>query len=300
MELPQALYKVILDKIKDGVYFTDKNRKILYWNKGAEELTGYKKEDIIGKYCYDNILKHIDENGKELCLKDCPLAWTIKTGTPHQAEVYFHHKDGHRVPAIIYCAPIFNNKNELVGAVEIFRDNSYVKSLRERIIQLEQAALLDDLTKLSNRRFLELIIMTKILETKRYHRSYGVIFIDVDNFKMINDTFGHNIGDRVLMMVASTLRSNVRFYDTVGRWGGDEFVLVIELKDEEDLKNITYKLRNLVEKSFLTIDDKKIQTTLSIGATTIKEKDTIESVINRADSLMYESKKRGKNNITIG
>lgn len=300
MKLPEGFYRVLLDNIKDGVYFTDKNRKILYWNKGAEELTGYKKEEIIGKRCQDNILKHIDDKNKELCIDSCPLDWTIKTGTPHKAEIYFHHKDGHRVPASVYCTPIFNNKNEIVGAVEIFRDNTYVKSLRDRIKYLEEAALLDELTKLSNRRFLELTILTKILETRRYNRSYGVIFVDVDNFKSINDTYGHSIGDKVLMMVASTLRSNVRFYDVVGRWGGDEFVLVVELKNQEDLKNIAQKIQNLVEQSYIDFKSKKIQTTLSIGATTIALKDTIETVIARADNLMYESKKRGKNNITIG
>ncbi|MCX7991185.1 MAG: sensor domain-containing diguanylate cyclase [Proteobacteria bacterium] len=300
MQLPDGLYRVLLENINDGVYFTDVNRKILYWNKGAEELTGYKKDEIIGRYCHDNILKHIDEQGKELCTNSCPLDWTIRTGTPHRAEIYLHHKDGHRVPITVYCAPIFNSKNEIVGAVEIFRDNSYVKSLRERIKHLEEAALLDELTKLSNRRFLELTILTKILETRRYNRSYGVIFVDVDNFKSINDTYGHSVGDKILMMVASTLRSNVRFYDTVGRWGGDEFVLVVELKGEDDLNNITQKIQNLVQKSYITIGDKKIQTTLSIGATTIAIKDSIESVISRADKLMYLSKNKGKNNITIG
>lgn len=300
MQFPEGFYKILLENINEGVYFVDINRKILYWNRGAEEITGFKREEVVGHHCQDNILRHIDDTGKELCKSDCPLQWTVNTKTPHKAEVYLHHKDGHRVPVYVFCSPIFNTKNQLVGVVEIFRDNSYVKSLKERITYLEEAALLDNLTKLSNRRFLELTILTKILEARRYNRNYGVIFVDVDDFKMINDTFGHNVGDSILMMVASTLRSNVRFYDAVGRWGGDEFVIVIELKDNDDLITITEKLRTLVQKSYLTVGDKSISTTLSIGATTIAVRDTIESVISRADKLMYESKKKGKNNITIG
>lgn len=300
MHFPDDFYKILLENIGDGVYFTDKNRKILYWNKAAVELTGFKKRETLGLYCKDNILRHVDEDGNELCLDKCPLDWTIKNGLPNKEEIYLHHKNGESIPVAVYCAPIFNTKNEVIGAVEIFRNNSYVKSLKERIKNLEEAALLDNLTKLSNRRFLELTITTKIMEIKRYNRSYGIIFVDIDNFKTINDTYGHSIGDRVLFMVASTLRNNVRFYDIVGRWGGDEFVIVVELKNDDDLKNILTKIINLLKNSYLSIDDKTIQTTLSIGATIIDPNDTLESVINRADKLMYECKKEGKNKFKIG
>ncbi|MCX7991877.1 MAG: sensor domain-containing diguanylate cyclase [Proteobacteria bacterium] len=300
MIFPEGFYKILLENINDGVYFTDKYRKILYWNKCAVELTGFSKREVLGRYCKDNLLRHIDDSGKELCTDSCPLDWAIKSGIPQEAEVYLHHKNGQRVPVSVYCAPIFNIKNEVIGAVEIFRDISYVKSLQERVKHLEEAVLLDELTRLSNRRFLELTISTKLLETKRYNRSYGVIFIDIDNFKFINDTYGHNVGDRVLLMVASTLRNNVRFYDTVGRWGGDEFVLVVELKTEEDLKNITFKINNLIQNSFIMIENEKVQATLSIGATIIYDNDSVASVVDRADKFMYESKRKGKNNITFG
>ncbi len=255
---------------------------------------------MIGKRCSDNILRHIDKNGKELCNTDCPLSYAMKYDAPTRANVFLHHKDGHRIPVLVRANPIKNNKGEIVGAVELFFDNSYIVTLKERLKDLEEVAMLDELTKLSNRRFIELSVQSKILETKRYNRLYGILFIDLDDFKEINDSYGHNVGDRVLKMVATTLRSNVRYFDIVGRLGGDEFVVIVEVKSKENLKAIAVKLLALIKESFIVVnDDKVVRVNASIGGYIISPDDTVETALGRADKFMYESKQRGKNKVTI-
>lgn len=299
MKLTDGLFKVILESINDAVYFTDKNRCILYWNKAAENLTGFKSEEVVGKFCHDNILRHVDAEGNLLCLTGCPLSYAIRYDAPTKAKVFLHHKDGHRVPVVVKATPIKNMKGEIVGAAEVFFDNSYVENLHERIASLEDVALLDSLTQLSNRRYIEINLKSKILEISRYNRSYGLLFIDIDNFKDVNDTYGHNLGDMVLKMVAATLRNNVRYFDIVGRWAGDEFIIIVEIKSADNLKEIGHKILNLVRESYFLYEGQRIGVTVSIGAYVISPDDTVETAIENADKIMYKSKSRGKNFISF-
>jgi PAS domain S-box-containing protein len=117
-------YRELLDYLTDGIYFTDKERRIAYWNKGAEALAGYSSQEVIGKCCKDNLLMHVDALGRELCLHGCPLDATIQDGKPREAEVFLHHKNGHRVPIRVRIAAMRNDAGEIVGAVEAFSDNS--------------------------------------------------------------------------------------------------------------------------------------------------------------------------------
>ena len=130
---------------------------------------------------------------------------------------------------------------------------------------------------------------------------FGVLFCDIDHLKDLNDTFGHNLGDQVLRMIAQTLRANIRETDSMGRWGGEEFLVILHDVDNDSLLKIAEKLLNLVRNSNLTIPDKgTLSATISIGGTLVRENDTIVSVVDRADRLMYQSKANGRNRITLG
>jgi diguanylate cyclase (GGDEF)-like protein len=130
---------------------------------------------------------------------------------------------------------------------------------------------------------------------------FGVLFCDIDHFKNINDTFGHKLGDKVLRMVAQTLRANIRDTDTMGRLGGEEFLVILQDVDAEALLSIAEKLLNLVRQSHLTLpNERTISATISIGGTLLQESDTVDTIVDRADKLMYESKSKGRNSVTIG
>ena len=109
------LFKLILDNLHEGVYFTDLERRITYWNKGAEALTGFSAQEVVGKRCADKILMHVNESGHMLCEGVCPLSRTLADGRAHEAEVYFHHKSGARVPAEVRVSPIWAKTVKLSG-----------------------------------------------------------------------------------------------------------------------------------------------------------------------------------------
>lgn len=295
MLLSEEFYRDLIDNIDVGVYFVDKDRKIIFWSKGAERITGYGAVEVLDHGCADNILVHVDDEGNALCTVTCPLASTVVDGNDRRAEVYLHHKEGHRIPVTVTVAPIRNNEGDVIGAVETFRDNS--TGLAENIVlqELRKAASLDPLTELLNRRFLETKLQASIEELRRHGMAFGIIFGDIDRFKEINDTYGHIAGDAVLQMVARTLSGNIRAYDLVARWGGEEFLLVIAHVTGKALIKIANKLRTLVKNSFVERDGRIISVSVTMGATMATPEDTIESLVKRADGLMYAGKMSGRN-----
>ncbi len=291
----QSFFRKLLDNLYDGVYFVDHDRIITYWNRGAERLSGFSATDVIGSSCRDNILCHVDAKGKLLCLEGCPLAATLLDGEERQAEVYLHHRDGHRVPVQVKVAPIRDQQEKIIGAVEIFSDNSRRSSDQEKIEELQQLVFLDPLTELANRRYLEVTLRSRLEELARFEWGFGVLFIDIDHFKEINDHYGHETGDAALKMVAKSMAGCCRVFDMVGRWGGEEFVAIIMNVGKEDICTTAERFRQVIEHSTLNIDGERIKITVSVGATEAVTDDTVESLIKRVDALMYRSKLSGRN-----
>ncbi len=159
--------------------------------------------------------------------------------------------------------------------------------------------MLDPLTGIGNRRFIESNTHSRLEELRRYGWSFGVILIDIDHFKAVNDRFGHLVGDDVLKMVARTLAHNVRAFDAVGRWGGEEFVVIAQNVSIALLESLAERLRVLIEQSLLPVADTVVRVTVSLGATLARRTDTPASILGRADQMLYVSKQRGRNRVSV-
>ncbi len=295
----ESFYLDLINNIGDGVYFVNTDRVITFWNRTAEKITGFDRDHVIGYSCRDNILNHVTENGASLCENGCPLTACMKEGKSQEASVFLHHKDGHRVPVYVNVSPIYDSIGNIIGAVETFGKQSI--ELRSEIHDLREKVFFDHLTGTRNRQFLDTKLEDIIFSADRFNSAFGLLFIDIDHFKVVNDNYSHEIGDKTLKMVAKTLCGNVRQSDVVGRWGGEEFLILLnELKSKNSLERISEKIRALVECSSIKIGDSVISVTVSIGATTYRPGDTAKSIVHRADQLMYESKKAGRNRVTVG
>jgi len=300
LDFDKKFYEEIIENLNDGLYIVDTNRVIKFWNKAAERLTGFTAEEVAGSSCSDNILMHVDEEGNSLCKGRCPIVYAFETGKGQEAEVYLHHKDGHRVPVWIRVGLIRDKNGNIIGASELFSDLSSREAYRLKVAELESIAMLDALTGLPNRYYMEREINSRIEERKRLGVPFGILFMDIDHFKHFNDTYGHDVGDKVLKMVAQTFVSNSRPFDVYARWGGEEFLAVIRNVDVVELEKIGNRMRMLVGESFIMHEGKKLKVTISVGATLFQDGDTLESVVKRADTLLYESKNAGRNRITVG
>lgn len=300
MKIESNSYERIINNLHDGLYFVDRNRMITYWNKAAEKISGFSANEVIGKSCAHNILMHIDDDGNSLCKGLCPLAQTMADGKNREATVYLHHKHGHRVPVSVRTSPLTDKQGNIIGGIELFTDISDQTANELRVKELEKMAYLDNLTQLANRNYIEKEIQNRFEENKRFNIPFGIFFIDIDHFKKFNDTYGHDVGDEVLKFVAATFTANARPFDLYGRWGGEEFIGIIRNITLKDLEVMGNRLRLLIKNSFITHQDQKLAVTISTGATLVQKDDTVESLIKRADTLLYQSKEDGRDRVSIG
>ena len=300
MEIDKSSCERIMYSLHDALYTVDKDRVITYWNRAAEEISGFSAAEVVGKSCANNILTHIDADGCCLCDGMCPLAETIADGKPREEEVYMHHKNGQRIPVSVRVNVLKDSDGNVIGGVELFTDISNRAANELRVKELERLALIDSITRLANRNYINKEIQSRLEEQKRFNVPFGVLFIDIDNFKDVNDTHGHATGDKVLRFVADTLILNGRPFDFYGRWGGDEFIGVVRNMNIRDLQALGERLRILIEKAYLIQEGQRIGVTVSLGATLAREEDTIESLTRRVDGLLYTSKTSGRNRLTTG
>ncbi len=297
--LGSASYKTILDTIGDGVYVVDRDRTILYWNKGAEAHTGFGAGEVVGKKCLDSILTHIDCHGKNLCRDGCPLALTAQDGQTREADVYFHHKQGHRVPTHVIAAPLRDGSGQIVGVVEVFNNDSAAIKNRQAIATLKKMAFVDAMTGLPNRRYCEACIQSRLDELRRQGWPFAAAFFDIDRLKEFNDAHGQTMGDKAVRMIGSALANGIRSIDMLGRWGEDMFFAILTGASGDDLFSIPERARVLAAESYLCVDGRNERLTVSIGVTPAAAVDSPERLLHRADAALMQAKAAGRNCVKV-
>ena len=257
---------------------TDINGVITDVNEAYCRHTGYKKEDLLGKK--HNVMRHPDMS-KEFFSK----MWkNLNNNEVWQGEIKNFTKSDDICWLNTYIEPIIKG-NEKIGYRSISEDITDKK-------RIEELSVTDKLTGLFNRLKLDEILTTQINEYKRYKHQFSIILLDIDDFKHINDNYGHDIGDYVLEEVSKRLTLNIRATDVVGRWGGEEFVVICKNTEAQNGLIVAEHLRELIETiPFDTVGQK----TISLGVTDFRENDTMSSMFKRADQALYEAKKTGKN-----
>lgn len=293
---PGTVYIDLLEQVSDGVYFVSPERRITYWNSGAERLTGYTAAEVLGRRCSSGLLRHVDDTGCDLCHTGCPLAAVMADGTPRSAEVYLHHKDGHRVAVTVRGHPLTDPQGRIVGSAEVFSvrpDRAYA-DLGRRAPTSSQ----DPVTGLPARGLGELHLATLVAAVAAGQTTLGVMFVDVDHFKAINDTHGHRAGDQVLRMVGRSMATALRRGDLPIRWGGEEFLALLPGVQATGLATAAERVRMLVATSWLDHDGTRLRVTVSLGTTLARPGETPADLVDRADQLMYRSKRAGRNRTT--
>ena len=292
----KQFYQDLLDEISDGVYFVNRDRRITYWNGGAERITGYGAEEVLGHSCSEGILRHVNDAGGQLCLNGCPLAAVMKDGKPREAHIYLHHKDGHRVPVKVRGQALLDPAGKIVGSVEVFSTRVANPYAGQRRVRKDDS--LDPVTGLPPRRFGELHLQALMRAVSEQAGTLGVLYIDADHFKDVNDTFGHKTGDEVLRMVGQSLANGLRRGDLPVRWGGEEFLALLPGTDLAGLHASAERVRMLSENSWIQKGDAQVRVTVSVGATMAIPDEPPDALVDRADRFMYASKRAGRNRVT--
>jgi polar amino acid transport system substrate-binding protein len=174
--------------------------------------------------------------------------------------------------------------------------NEAQKEIELKNEELQKLATTDKLTEVFNRAKLDEILQSEINRSERFNYTFGIAFLDIDFFKKINDTYGHQIGDKVLIGIADILKANTRITDSIGRWGGEEFLIICPESSETGIKELSENLRRYIQNhNFL----EKEQITVSFGISIYESNDTIDSILKRADDALYDAKNSGRNKVVI-
>jgi diguanylate cyclase (GGDEF)-like protein/PAS domain S-box-containing protein len=277
-----------LEQSADGVIITDTKLIIEYVNPRFMELTGYTEKEILGQHV--SILK-ADNNDS-----NSEIRWkNLFSGISWRGEILNRKKNGDVFWSMQSISPIKNHENKTTHFVSTSVDNSKLHEAQETIQKL---ALYDPLTKLANRRLLMDRLKQSINSAERNNELVAVLLCDLDNFKTINDSLGHDNGDILLQHVSKVLQHNVRTEDTVARFGGDEFTLVItNIKEEESIVHIANKILTELETPIL-LSNNKVATSISIGiAIYPHDGHDPKELLRNADLAMYDAKDHGKNRL---
>lgn len=271
-----------VEQSPNTVVITDPNGNIQYVNRKFTQLTGYTSEEVIGKN--PSILKSNkmpDEIYKDM--------WdVIISGREWSGEIINKKKNGEYYWEKTLIGPIKNLEGVITHFVSVKEDVTERKMMEEALKRLSTT---DKLTQAYNRTKFDEIILKEFAFSKRHNKPLSLIMIDIDHFKSINDTFGHNTGDYVLKTVSGIIKNTIRETDYLVRWGGEEFLVLATNTRLDEVKELSERIRNEIEK--YTFDQGK--TTTSLGITQYKTGDTVHNFLKRADEALYLAKKNGRN-----
>jgi diguanylate cyclase (GGDEF)-like protein/PAS domain S-box-containing protein len=275
-----------INSIEEGIVYLDSDHRVIGVNPAFCFMTGFDENDVNNKPC-DYFV--IEDSGSRLVDE---VDSAIERQTKWSGEALCRRKDGTAFPVYLTASQVFNEVQQQLCRVFVFQDISKQKESEE---QLKSLAFYDPLTKLYNRRKFEDLIHAEVKAAKRAGSMMGLLFIDLDDFKHINDSLGHSSGDRLLIEVAKRFRSRVRDTDHLSRLGGDEFTVIApHLKCAEDMVHLAEDLLELASKP-ITFQGKEFKFGASIGVSLFpNDGEEVEQLIKYADAAMYQAKETGK------
>lgn len=279
---------------------TDLNGVMTYTSSALEKLSGYSRAELVGQT--SKLFRHQDVD--QVLYRE--LWETILLKKVYTGEILNKAKDGTPYWIQATIIPELNDNREITAFSSYMVDITNAKALelaelkmqertQELLItnkKLEQLSIYDSLTQIYNRLKIDLIIQLSYDSYKRFKREFSLILIDIDYFKEVNDTYGHLVGDKVIIKIARLIKENTRETDVAGRWGGEEFMIICEQTDAEGACNLAEKIRHVIEQQYFETVGKR---TISLGIAQIEDNISIEELIQRADDALYYAKNNGRN-----
>lgn len=284
-------FELVWNSVADAMFTFDKNQNIVSVNKAFEKLLGWTAEELVK----DKSRSIIPEEDKEDLRKIIERVKSGETVTTH--EVKRITKSGEIIYFLGSFSPLYDQNGDWDGGVVAYKDITERKKYEDK---LKQLALHDPLTGLPNRTYFSQCLTIEMDKAKKTKQFLSVLVLDIDRFKEINDTYGHDIGDEVLKEFAKRVKSALRKNDILARIGGDEFVILLpNLTEEKNVSEIAERIQQCLREEWL-IANEKIQITTSIGISFYNEYDLEEKTLfKNADLALYQAKKKGRNNYQI-
>lgn len=293
----------VLNNVNEGIIIVNENFDIFFWNSYMESITNMKGSQAIGNNLYTvlpslnknyfkNVVNNILNDGYAMFFSAAMHQDLLDTEEKFNVKIS-RIQDKHKTSLLLEFHNVTGQMAQIKQLKKYIKDLYNVnKELKEKEKEIEDLAYYDQLTGVANRTLFYILAEKYIQKAKRNNSLLGIMFIDIDKFKSINDTYGHQVGDKIIIKAANILKKATRESDIVVRYGGDEFVVILpNMKDISDYKIVASKIINLNE-NVVYMEDKEIKLSFSIGISIYpNDGDNIDKLIVKADKAMYIAKR---------
>lgn len=288
----EVLRRKLLESLAEGVFGIDHAGRITFVNPAGCGLLGLADEsEALGRNAHA-LFHHSRADGEPLLEANCRIAKVQHTGTSLEAwEDWFWRQDGSGFPVEVFAAPLSVRNHQADGMVVAFTDISQRKAMQQ---ELERLATRDPLTGIYNRARLYELLDQSRAELERHGTPFSVIMLDIDRFKAVNDRYGHQAGDEVLRELTGRLNDTLRETDKLGRWGGEEFLVLAPHTDAPSAETLAERLRRVVAQARF---ERAGPLTISLGVATCQAGEQLEQLEERVDQAMYAAKQAGRNRV---
>jgi diguanylate cyclase (GGDEF)-like protein/PAS domain S-box-containing protein len=287
--------ELLLNSAGEGIFGVDLDGRCTFINPAAVSALGFSRQEVVGKNQHA-LFHHHRGDGMPSPEADCPVFQTLRDGIRREVEDSFVRKSGEVFPVQMTVTPI-HETGQLVGVEVVFQDIARRKAME---VELTRLATTDALTNIANRRrFLE-YMESELARVKRFSETSFFLMLDIDNFKSVNDTWGHSVGDAALRHFADLCRLRVRQSDYFGRLGGEEFGIILAHTDVTGALQFAEALRRSVADSPAQSAKGSVPMTVSIGIAEFRDSDeTSDNILVRADVALYKAKAKGRNSVVL-
>jgi diguanylate cyclase (GGDEF)-like protein/PAS domain S-box-containing protein len=278
---PQV-FRTVLEGLDTGVYILDRERRILFWNQGAEKITGYHSHEVMGHLSRQSILSQCDDLKCVLCGNACPLSGSILDGKRKEIEISLQHKSGHRVPVRLQVIPIRGGHGSVIGAAGSFVEENQLSDVDIHLGNLATHGCLDTLTGTPNQAFTHSHLRENLSFFREYNLPFGVLFIELEKLDELHATHGREAVDVMLHVVAQTMKHTLRPDGFLGHWSENQFLAILTYCESRDLEKAAQSVERMVNCSGVQWWADLLTVSASVGRTMVREGDTIESLLERA------------------
>jgi diguanylate cyclase (GGDEF)-like protein/PAS domain S-box-containing protein len=289
------IFRAALESLQTGVCIVDRNRKIRFWNDGAERITGYLRQDVVGRFCGEILLIKFHENKAAICEHSCPLLAAMRDGKPRESRVYLHHKSGYAVPASLRAVPLRDARGHVIGAVESFVERPTVSTRRRPESDLAVGHGLDAVTQLPDYHYTESHLVGRLKFASEHMIPFGLLCIQVDHLDTLTATHGLDAAEGILNVVAHTLRNGLEPLDFLGRWSDDQFLAVVTNCGNGDLLSTAERLKRLAQSSEITWWGDQLSVTVSVGGTLLRPGEDVIPLLARTGNALRQAIAQGGN-----
>ena len=288
------IFRAALESLQTGVCIVDRDRKISFWNDGAERITGYLRQDVLGRFCGEILLIKFHENKAALCEHSCPLVAAMRDGQARESRVYLHHKSGYAVPVSLRAVPIRDAHGHVIGAAESFVERPCASTRRRPDSDLAVGHGLDAVTQLPDYPFTESYLVDRLKFASEHAIPFGLLCIQLDQLDALTATHGLDAAEAILNVVAHTLRNGLDPLDFVGRWSEDQFLAIVANCSDGDLLTTAERLKRLAQSSEIAWWGDQLSVTVSVGGTVLSPGEPIAPLLDRTGNALKQAVAQGR------